>query len=79
MNNDKTEFWIRNADLTLKNLYFERLLLNGLYTIGECIHFVDYLPFFDKGDNFCDFLFAFPSKKMSTLKGKNCSHSFILE
>ena len=29
-----------------------------------------------KGDNFCDFLSAFPSKKMSTLKGKKGSKLF---
>ena len=40
------------------------------------MHLVDFLPFFNKGDNFCDFLFGFSIhqdtfKKGSTLKREN--------
>ena len=56
--------------------------LRRMYTSGR------FPPFFDKGDNFCDFLFALLDvspllKKVSTLKGKNLlpggANAFLLK
>ena len=47
-----------------------------MYYWLHVVGFSPYYPILCKGDNFCDFMFAFlalqfPSEKGSTLKGKN--------
>ena len=64
-----------NVQVSTRDLFVSRTNNFATFTRGDWIHLVDFLPFFDKGHNFCDLLFALLhvnplSEQGSTLKGK---------